>query len=1142
MASYPGLQWQKLEIPFSAGLQQQTDDRARPQPFLDICKDAQHDVDVGGLVTRLPYAAMSNNIFGGGTLSNCRRLAVVNDELCLFTKDTLYSWNATLSAWVSRGTHLAVKTEETPRFATTGDQIDGDRAELAGAVVYAWTEGSQVYAAALDKTTGSVLVSPTAVSTAIGRPRLVALATKIMFFVEASTTLLTVRSIDPAAPGTAISGAGATVLATDYNLYYDVVRAGTQDLCVGACRRQTTTSYTAFTVTPQLSVTTSTKAFNANGPLAVSTVPDGTQTQVARANGTNIEGDLLTTSTLASVFTAQPIGTATGLPVQQIAACHRSVQNGGAFRCYVFWSAEESVTSTTFTSKFNWVDNANTLGTQANFVRQLGVASRAFDYGGSVYVWLTFGGASTFTGSGGSAFQSFATQNSYFLHRDDAFLVAKSIAGHGGGFAPSVGRLPNVQLISGSTGFAWCATRRRKIDLGGVGHRGFAARGPVDVVFTFDSNEARRCTSLGATLYIAAGEVLQYDGVRLVEVGHHIYPWQFGVIDAGSVGGSIAAGTYAYKVTWRHHNANGEIDRSTTATIGTVTIAGNATQIPSGFAPLTVTHKTTVPPAVEVWRTLISPISDAPFYLVSSNDPTALTNPNRYIPNDPTAASLPVFNDFMSDATAAASETNPESGSILENLAPPAASIIVATDSRLFLAGVAGDPDRVWPSRQRGDGEVASFHDGLPVTVPRPGGDITALWFQDETMYVSRATALYVLPGDGVDNLGVGQGFGPARIVSLDVGAVGQEAVAHTPHGTIFLSRKGWQLLDRAGTLQYIGGPVRDYDSETVCSVDVVESQHQVRILTTARMLVWSYPRPDFPAGQWGEWTISDGVHSLMWAGTHVYLTATGPKQQQSTYTALTYGQDAESTWVKLNGLMGATKCRRLQPLGEYRSAFLLRVRIAYNYDPTYIEDFVWTPSPTTVGGPLQMMHAPSRPRCQAIKVRLTAVTEATRATLNTNTSGMAIATSGTVWSAVWSVVSTKPGEMGNAVSLGLVFESGANLVDVRDHFSFSGGAWTPLLNRIGVRVRCTAGSLTVAALEAAIAAATGLATLTTPDATPTKTIDIATMAGVSSAGAFTGGAYGSPTGEALKLTAVGLEVGLEKATLYTGLPRAQKA
>ena len=1147
------LTWQTIQIPFSAGLATKEDPRLASPPALAIARDVRFSA-IGGLDTRLPFSAMANAIFGGGSLSSCRYLAVVGGELCLFTSDTLYSWNAQLSAWVARGTHLAVSVTESPQFATTGDQIDGDRAELAGTVVFAWTEGTQVYAAALDKVTGSVLVSPTAVSTAVGRPRLVALATKILLFVDAGANNLTVRAIDPAAPATAIGGAGTSALAANYNAYYDTVRVPGADTAVVAARRVTTTAYSILKVTAALAITAATPARTCDGPIAISVDPTGTNAQIVRANGGNIQGDLVSVGALADVFTAQAIGSVAATPVNQIAAAHRSVQNGGAYRCYVFWSSQESATSVTWTSKSNWVDTANALGTQANFVRHLGVASRAFDFNGAVYVWMVFAGATTFNGTGSFAVPNIALQNTYFLYRDDAFLCAKSIAGQGGGFAPSTGRLPGVALTSGSTGFSWCGTKRRKIDLSGGG-KGFAAREPVDVGFTFDTNAARRSAVLGATLYIAAGEILQYDGARLTEVGFHIYPWVLSMIDS-ALGGSIAPGTYAYKGTWRCPNARGESERSTTATIGEVTVTGNSVTFPTGtIAPLTATHKTVVPPAVEFWRTIISPTPDFPFYLITSNDPTALTNPNRYEPNDPTASSLPQITDFLADSSLTNNEANPENDGILENLSPPPASIIFGTDTRIVLLGVAGDPDRGWYSKQRNNGEIAAFHDTLTFDVPPTGGAITSGWFQDEVLYVGRANAIYALAGSGLDNFGLGQAFGPARIVSADVGPVSHEAHVLTPIGTVFKSAKGWQLLDRGGQIRYIGGAVSAFDADTVLAMHVMTSQHQVKILTSGRLLVWDYrgavdtAAPD-GLGQWAESTVSDGLHAIVWNGTYVYLTATGPKIEQASYSGLTYGMDVETSWIKGGGFDGFAKFGAVMPLGAWQSTFLLRVRLArdYQYDgagnPVYFDDKVWTPSPTVVGSALQVRHTPSgsNGNAQALKVRLTAVTEATRATLVTTSLSPQVTTSGAVWTATWSAVSTKPGEMGNAVSMALSFELGANLVDVRDHFTYSAslGRWVENLNRVGVRVACQAGTLTVAQLEAAIAAGSTLVTLGAADATPSKTINAAGMAGQVATAALTGGAYGAPSGEAMKLTGLGLDIGIRQG-LNKRLTAAQK-
>lgn len=1162
------LQWVTQHYSLGAGLMTKGDRRAGDPPSLDIARDLQFDEE-GGTQTRLPFATFGNEIFGGGTLTNCRRLAVVNDELCVFTDVALYSWNAQLSKWVLRGTHLAATVDEDPRFATTGDQIDGDRAELNGTVVFAWTEGSQVYAAAMDKTTKSVLVSQTAISAGVSKPRVVALATKILLFCITAPNNLVVRAIDPADPATGFASASTNVTAVAGGPY-DVVKVDSQDLCVGAFQRTVTTSYTAFTVTPALVVTSSTKVRDGAGCLAVSTIPGGTQVQIVREGPitgapTPILGDLLTTATLADVFTGQAIGTVSaGFHANQIAACHRSVTNGGFYRCYVFWDEQETIsTSSAFQTKFNFVDNNNTLGAQATFLRLLGPASRAFDYAGSVYFWGVFATQSTFSGADEQGFRA-QLQNTCFLYRDDGFLVAKALTDRAGGLQPSTGRLPGVALASGSTVYSWCGTQRRVIDVG-ADHQSFAARTPVDVTLTFDSNEARRWAQIGRTLYIPGAEVLQYDGTRIVELGYHIYPYDFGLIDAG--GGSVGVGKYAYKLTWRYDNGQDELDRSTTATVGTVTVSGSSTSMPNA-KPLFVTHKTAVAPAVEVWRTAVAPNVDSPFYLASSKDPTATANPNRYLANDTTLATLPTFNDFFADSTLTTKETNPENGGLLETIAPPPAKIIIATDTRLFLAGVAGQPDSVWYSKQRVDGSVAEFNDALVIPVPRPGGDITALAFTNETLTVFRQTAVYVLPGDGFNNLGQGANYGPARTISLDVGAVSQESVALTPRGTLFKSSKGWYLLTPSWTLQYVGASVNAFDGDTVHAVTVVESQHHVRILTGSRMLIWDYlsnPYGTELIGQWGEWTVSDGIHAVMWQGRHVYLTATGPKIQSLTHTGVTFGIDAETSWIKpLPGPLaqqGNTKVRWFSFLGEWRSNFLARIRVARDYqydasgDPAYYDDVVWTPDTAIVGNALQVLHTPSQQSCEAIKVRFTAVTDAARATLLTTALSPQVATSGVVWTATWRAADAFPGEMGNRITMTVAFIdevtvddllpydlpfdfTGPAAIQVNDHFTWSLtlNRWVEDVNNIGILI---IGTPTIGEVESVIVASTALATLQSADATPSKLIAMAPD--TSSAAAFTGGAYGSPSGEACKLTGLAMDVGIRPG-IQRRLTAAQKA
>ena len=356
---------------------------------------------------------------------------------------------------------------------------------------------------------------------------------------------------------------------------------------------------------------------------------------------------------------------------------------------------------------------------------------------------------------------------------------------------------------------------------------------------------------------------------------------------------------------------------------------------------------------------------------MSNNDPSDTAGDNAHALN--TLGTAAAFSDALSDADASALESDPETGGVLENLAPPAASIIAATQDRLFLAGVANNPRQFWYSKLRGPAEVAAFHDGNIVEVPPDGGDITALAFLQETLVVFCETAVWMLPGDGFDNLGSGQNYGPARILSSDLGAVNQESVALTPKGLIFKSRKGWYVLPGWTPPVYIGGPVAGFDDDEVKAVHVVESQHQVRILTDQRMLVWDYEANG--KGEWSEWTIEGGRGACIWQGNHLVVTDTAVLAQSETPGGVQL--DVETAWIKLADLQGYQRIWELMILGEFRSACRLRVRLSRDYqEGVYFQDRTWVVTPQVVGGPAQVRHRPSIQQCQSMRVRLTVLHE----------------------------------------------------------------------------------------------------------------------------------------------------------------------
>jgi hypothetical protein len=980
MAGPEGLEKATIQVPFAGGL----DLRAHPHlveaPRLLRALDVEPD-GVGGLRLRKPYADGGAVLLEGGALADVRKAYAYGDELLVFTKDALRSWSSTLSKWANRGTHLAVKVEEATRFANPNDQAFADRAQVSGLIVYVWSEVDpggatwSLYLAAIDATTKATVIAPTSFGAGCDRPRVVATASNILVF-WVDGTGLKAKAVNPASPSFTTSGATSV---SSKDAHYDVVKDPNADTVVGVVRNNTATAYDAFRLSSALGLTTSTKTRTCNGVVAVACSPGGT-TLVARQAGVSadeIRGDLVTTSSLADTASVDvAIGTAGTSTINHLTAAFQSVTTGGQYRAHVFWSNDETTAlSLAFWLTSNWIDTAAATGTAAALRFGLGLASRAFDHDGRVYVWTAFAGES-YASSGTILGIQAQYQNSYFLFRDDGELVSKAAwhraagLGYYGGAGLARGHLPGVALVSGTTGYAWCGIERRLVTtLNKVG-RTYGARAPRDVVFTFDSDAARRVAQLGRTLYISGGMMMQYDGEGVTEVGFQVYPWATAASAAGGGGAAIPAGAYSLRVTRRWDNAAGEVERSTAATGVQVTLAGTD-RIDLEVDTLQVTRKqgSRRDAALEGWRTRVNPAStDSPYYLVTGKDPAVTTGDNAYVENDPTAIAATIV-DNLTDAQLLTKEQHPENGRRVPRFAPPGASIVLASDTRLFLAGVPGEPSRVWYSLLRNEGEVAAFNSLLSFELPAGAGAVTALALWQETLVVFTASAIYAVPGEGYSNLlGTGLNYGPTRLVSVDIGALSHDTVALTPGGVVFFSRKGWYRLNGGWGLDYIGERVEEYNSDTWVAAQVVEAQHQVRVLSTSRMLVWDYSVGE--AGEWFEWSQTGGRGLAMWRGTPV-LVDSAVKTQQSAFTSAIYKIDVEMQF-HFSGPQGFARVKRLVALGEFKATHELRIRVGRDYQGSYDDDRQKLFAGLTVGNPVQLEHRPSQPRASSFRVRVT--------------------------------------------------------------------------------------------------------------------------------------------------------------------------
>lgn len=970
-----------LNFPFVAGLNTRPDSFALPVPALTKALNVDF-TELGGLHLRKPYSSIGTSIVGGGSLSNVRRIVKYDKELLCFTKSNLYSWSPGLSGWVDRGEYLATHLAENSRFDNELEQDSGDRAELSGVAVVAWAdnESNDAQVAAYDTTTGAVLLSPTDIprSSAVtggARVRVVAGSTHFHVFWMDGTSNLYVYHFTPAQVYDASLWTEASVSGGSTNGNYDVRNnAGTSYVVYGASG---SASYYFNTVTDTGTVGTPVNhSYTADGAIALDVNTDAARPVfVARCAGTNVQSDRLSVAGAANGMDTN-IGTITADDEQLTCAWRTTAESGGEYRCYAFWSQDEDTGSSNFEVSYNYGDDQSpqSPGTEATLILQNGVASHAFDHDGRVYVWTTFSGESQVAGMAEQVGFKASLQNAYYLFDDQGNMHARAAANIAGGFAQTRRHLPSVQQ-GDDNAYHWLGFRREVIPLedpnenDGFGKEAYEKRSPLEIALTFDSDKARRTAQLGKTLYVAGGQIMQFDGEGLVEVGWHQAPWYF----TTTTGAGALTGDRAYKASYAWRNAKGEVDRSTSAVVGVESPDSDQVNF-GGIIAARATKKTGSrgEATVEMWGTKLRPPPNAPFFLLTDIDPTQTSGDNRYLSNDPTQLyvdNAATWVDDMADSTLETKRPNPENGGVLEGISPPAAGIIVANDERVFLADVAGRPNTVFYSKLLVDGEVVQFNDALSVDVPEWGGPIVAMEFLGETLVVFCETAIYALPGVGPNNLGQGPNYGPARQVALNIGADSQEAIGVTANAIIFHSSKGWHSLDRNFAVQYIGAQVHDYDSDTWVAVDVLDGEHQVRCTSTSRILTY-----DTAAGQWSEWEEASLVDALLFDGKHHIATATDVKEQDADFSGgVTYKMDVETGWIRLNQLMGFARARRWAILGRYKSAHDLRVRVGHDYDENnYVQDVTWTVSPTTVDGPERMRRRFTRQKCSAIRLRIT--------------------------------------------------------------------------------------------------------------------------------------------------------------------------
>jgi len=942
---------QNVSISFEKGLDTKTDSKQVLPGKMLLLENATF-LSVKRFDKRNGYAELPSIGSQGSAL------AAYKDELVAFDGINVSSYSEALGSFTSKG--QAVSLEINSKFVVSNgyQQSSMDSAyHPAGLKSFCWedTRGGTRYSV-LDATTNQPLVSDAVLDASGQRPKAFALGNYLIFIYYNGTNLVYKRAVINN-PGTLSAATTLSSAVDPVNTCFDAGMCGTTRVyyawnnSIGAC----SVAY----LDSNLVVSSDYQEVGEDPTTCISVWCSSNQIiYVAYYNGTKVRCFAVTYALLSETvaFDVETVAN-----VRNITGAVTAVASATNETSKLFYEISAATTYNHLVRDcvLEKVSTVITPGTPEVFMRSVGLASKVFTYNDVSYLTL--------------AYES-TLQPTYFLSTTDKLLVGKIATSTGAGLtAKSV--LPEVSLISDSE-FMLALGKKEPLSVeSGVT---FSQEGLIEADISFLSQNTYLRATLAENLHFTGGFLSMYDGVSVVEHGFHLYPEQ-GTLTAGANGAGIDAGTYQYCFVYEWKDNLGQTHMSAPSIPQTLVLGVNKVNVSVVIPTLRLTAKRTsygrTDVIIGVYRTTSL---GQTFYKV-----TSITSPTF---NDPTADTV-TFVDAVTNTNLVGNQLLYTTGDVLENIAPPAVSLICNYKNRIVYVP-SENKNNFGFSKEVIQGVPVEFSDFFVKPVNPFGGDITGLAQMDDKLIIFKRNIIMLTAGDGPNDTGTQDDFAKPQVITTDAGCINPRSIGITPLGIIFKSEKGIYLLDRSLNCSYIGVDVDAYNDLTITSTILVPNTNQIRFATAeGQCIVY-----DYLFQQWSIFTNILAADATVFQNLFTYLSPTGTPWQETPGLYLDgtafIKMKAVTGWLSFAGLQGYQRVYQMLLLGEYKSLHRLILTVAYDFNEnasqqTYINpgDLLATPNygddafygdTTPYGGsyPLyQFRLFMERQKCQAIQI-----------------------------------------------------------------------------------------------------------------------------------------------------------------------------
>lgn len=919
------LQKHPLNISFQKGVETKTDPFQLPMDSFALLHNSEFTT-VGRLtkrngfsnITTLPITAQTN-------------ITTLNDNL-VTTGSNLYAYNKDNEVWINKGITQPVQLSTRAVTRTSTAQTGADSAVATNGLLCAvYMDSSDSYYQISDASTGQQILARVELEATATNPR--AFTVGNYFIVTYMATLgstptlryVAIPIFNPAAPIVPATIDSSVSAITDG---YDGYSANnTLFLAWSGSSTSVRVGFLTATliVAPPAIITTS----SVSSLVSVTVDTTALRVYVTYYGGT-------TGRSASFTYNLGPVMTSTTTISQANLSTLTSLYLSGNLN--IFYEIVNSVAQLNNTDQ-NYLQKttiapsattgAGTPGSTSVMLRSVGLASKAFQQNGLIYMLAAYGQASS------------SNQPSYFLIDENGVVYMRLAYANGGGYESSQ-VLPNVSVLNGTYLIPYLykdfLTSVNKTTSSALPSAAIYTQTGVNLAEFTINNSQQYSSEIAGSLHLTGGQLWQYDGVLPVEHNFQVWP-EDTTATIATTGGFITSQPYFYQFTYEWTDAAGNIHRSAPSIpLGVTTVTGSTNAITLFVPTLRLTSKLT-PNSVRIVGYRWSAAQQSYYQFTSVTSPTL---------ND-TTVDYVTITDTQSDSQILGNALIYTTGGVVEDIAAPASVASTLFNNRLWLVD-AEDRNLLWFSKQVIEGTPVEMSDLFTFYVaPTSGaqgstGDITALAPMDDKLIIFKKDAIYYINGIGPDNTGANSQYSDPIFITSAVGCSNPNSIVLTPNGLMFQSDKGIWLLGRDLGTTYIGSPVEAYNGYTVQSAQSIPTTNQVRFILTNNLTLMY----DYFVQQWGTHSNIQAISGTLYQSYQTYLNSFGQVYQETpgqfTDGATPVLMSFTTAWINLSGLQGFERFYFGHLLGTYYTPFKLNVGIAYNYNPSPAQSILVTP------------------------------------------------------------------------------------------------------------------------------------------------------------------------------------------------------